>query len=71
MNKIALSGWNPGFNKVRLTNLLHARPEFSLADAKAATDAVLDGKLVTIAVPDGETESFIDQINSLGLRWSK
>jgi hypothetical protein len=69
--KIVLSGWNPGFNKVGLTKLLHTRPEFSHANAKAVTDAVLDGQSVTIEVSDGEAERFIDQINSFNVKWSK
>ncbi len=69
--RIALSGWNPGFNKVGLTKLLNARPGYPLSRAKAVTDAVLEGRSVTIEVADREAEQFIAQINSLGVKWSK
>jgi ribosomal protein L7/L12 len=69
--RIVLSGWNPGFNKVGLTKLLRAQLGHSLRRAKTVTDAVLEGQLVTVEVADGEAKKFINQINSLGLKWNK
>jgi hypothetical protein len=56
--KIVLSGWNPGFDKVGLTKLLRARPEYSLSRAKACTDAILGGQSVTIEVQTARQRSF-------------
>jgi hypothetical protein len=46
---VRIEGWRPGFNKVEHTKVLRATTEMSLADAKSATDRVLNGGSVDVA----------------------
>jgi hypothetical protein len=45
----------PGFRKVEFTKLLQERYQLSLRDAKAKTDALLEGAPIDLAWQDGLT----------------
>ena len=45
---LAINGWNVGFNKIRLTNMLRAEFGYSLAEAKSITDQVLENQKIRI-----------------------
>jgi len=47
---VAVTGWQVGFRKVSHTHALQQLTGMSLASAKAATDAVLDGRPVQVLV---------------------
>ncbi len=50
MYSVEICGWHKGFNKVAHTRTLQEFCDLGLGDAKAKTDAVLDGHLVVISV---------------------
>ncbi len=50
MAAVHITGWRPGFKKVSHAQTLQALGGMSPPEARAATDAVLDGKPVTVAV---------------------
>jgi hypothetical protein len=54
--QIVVRGWNVGFRKVEFTQLLREECGLSLSEAKARTDAVLDGKSIELAWRDGLVE---------------
>jgi hypothetical protein len=70
MKTIVLCGWKAGFRKVSLTVLLREKVGYSLAHAKAATDAVLDNQSITIEVRDEEMEAIAKEINDIGVKIS-
>jgi hypothetical protein len=66
--KMTLFDWEVGFNKIGLTKLLQVELGYSLAPAKAATDAVLACQAVVIEVPDGRAEQLAADLKRLGVR---
>ena len=68
MRKVAVLGWNPGFQKIQFTELLRGDFGYSLSKAKAATDAVLDQKRVELEVQDTECMRLLPRLNQLGAR---
>ena len=48
MFTVEITGWNYGYNKVESTKLLAHEGRMGLGAAKAATDAILDGQVVTV-----------------------
>lgn len=50
MYPVEISGWEKGFNKVAHTKALQEFCKLGLGDAKARTDAVLDGAIVLVGV---------------------
>jgi ribosomal protein L7/L12 len=67
LEKIILYGWKIGFNKVAHTKLLRAKLGYSLLQAKAITDSVLDRKSVAIEVAADQVEHLALQLNELGV----
>ena len=67
MTQLNLTGWRPGLNKVQLTRTLQAELGLSLADAKRATDRVVDGEVVSLSLPDHRAaERLADLLVPLG-----
>lgn len=54
MATLEIRGWREGFRKIACTHLLRDRAHLTLAEAKACTDRVLEGQLVTLSLPDSE-----------------
>jgi hypothetical protein len=69
MREFILSGWNVGFDKVGLTNLLRHDLGFPLAQAKGITDSVLENQLVTLEVPDSQLSWLSSKLNDIGARF--
>jgi ribosomal protein L7/L12 len=67
MYTVDVFDWEPGFRKVSHTKLLQERCSSSLAEAKAATDALLRGDAITLRVASQlEAESLVVQLSELG-----
>ena len=49
MTPVVVDGWEPGFEKIKFTHLLMDRAGWGLADAKHATDGLLNGDPVLLA----------------------
>jgi hypothetical protein len=67
MKCITLSGWKVGMKKVSLTKFLQGNAGYSLARAKATTDAILNGESVTIEVPDEQLDAITAEIRDIGV----
>ena len=64
---VVLKGWREGMNKVAVTMLLrkHGVP---LSAAYEATDAVLQGRVVSVRLPEGtNTEALRRNLDGLGV----
>ncbi len=66
MRKVAVLGWNPGFQKVQFTELLRGDFGYSLSKAKAATDAVLEQQRIELEVRDADCTRLLPQLDQLG-----
>jgi ribosomal protein L7/L12 len=51
MPSVEIIGWKPGFEKVTHTQVLRELAGLSLSDAKAMTDAVLEGAPASVPMP--------------------
>jgi len=70
MKMVIVSGWNPGFNKVKFTEILRNDLGYSLSDAKNATDAVLENRQVELRASDLEVEPVIEKLQAIGAKCS-
>jgi hypothetical protein len=69
---IVISGWELGFRKVMLTELLRHDLGYSLSDAKAETDAVLDNQRRELNVEDAQFSEVLAKLRVLGAKcWLK
>ncbi|HKO18141.1 MAG TPA: hypothetical protein VJU82_04570 [Acidobacteriaceae bacterium] len=66
MRKLVVAGWNTGFHKIGFTKLLREEFGCSLSDAKAFTDAVLDGKPVHLNFPEDRFDAAVAAMSKLG-----
>ena len=51
--RIRIDGWRPGTKKVSLTDIILRSTDLGLAEAKSATDRILDGETVTLRLDVG------------------
>ena len=68
MKTIVLSGWERGFQKVKLTEFLQSDLGISLSDAKAKTDAVLDNQRVELDVEEAQFNVVLAKLRMLGTK---
>ncbi len=67
MYSVEISGWHKGLDKVAHTRTLREFCELGLGDAKAATDAVLDGRIVVISVEtQAKAEELVSRLLDIG-----
>ena len=64
----AIEGWHAGFKKISFTKLLQREAGLGLADAKHATDEVLENQPIRVRVPTDRRDSFIGEAKALGIR---
>ena len=55
MATVKVQGWRVGFNKVECTKMIRAATGLGLAEAKAITNAIVDGDIQLIHVSDATT----------------
>jgi len=64
---VQITGWREGFEKVSHTRTLQDLAQLSLSDAKAMTDAILDGQSVAVELPTQATaEALAQRLRALG-----
>ena len=67
MTNIEIRGWQEGFLKVSNTELLQKHAGLSLAQAKAATDSILEGNVVSVLVQDEtEAKELVAKLSAIG-----
>jgi ribosomal protein L7/L12 len=65
---LTIEGWHDGFKKISFTKLLQREAGLGLAEAKHATDEVLESRPIRVRVPTDRREGFIDEAKALGIR---
>ena len=65
MKTVTIVGWSAGFQKVRLTDLLRQNLGYTLSEAKAATDSVLDNQRVKLQVQDSDYDGIVCALRDL------
>ena len=66
MRRVAVVGWNPGFQKVQFTEFIRGDFGYSLSKAKATTDAVLDQERVEFELQDADCTRLLPRFSQLG-----
>jgi len=67
MRELVVHGWKIGFAKVSMTKLLCDEFGYSLSEAKAATDAILDNKQIKLPCRTQQQESTLAKLRELGV----
>jgi ribosomal protein L7/L12 len=67
-SELTILGWREGFLKISFIKLLQRDAGFGLAEAKQATDEVLDDKAIRVRVPTDRRDGFIAEAKALGIR---
>lgn len=63
-----MESWRYGLKKISLTNLQRQMLGIRLKEAKDNTDALLDGKQITLEIEDQMTaEKFANEIEKIGV----
>jgi hypothetical protein len=65
---LEIVGWNVGFQKIPFTNVLRSDLGYSLSEAKAITDAVLEQKTVALEVDGSRYALLVEKLSKLGAR---
>jgi hypothetical protein len=65
LKTIIITGWKPGFPKVRFASFLKDQAGLGLYSAKALTDALLNGQTIQIEVDCSELERIIMLMDSM------
>ena len=65
--RVEITGWRVGLRKIALTEELRSSAGLGLADAKSATDRVLDGAAVSVSQSSRESaEGLATRLGALG-----
>ena len=70
MSELILQGWKIGFSKVSLTKLLRHELGYSLSEAKAVTDAILENREVRVPCQNQHMESTVRKLRKIGVNVS-
>jgi hypothetical protein len=66
-SRVKIVGWREGLRKVEMTKTIRRHTDLDLSDAKAITDAVLNGRAVTVEVADEATSLLLrEELSNLG-----
>jgi hypothetical protein len=67
MNRVQITGWRDGLDKIGMTKAIRSRSGLDLAAAKSCTDAVLRGEAMIVTVPEpGDATALRDELNGPG-----
>jgi hypothetical protein len=66
MNKIVVTGWKYGFDKIGMNGFLRREFGYSLGDAKRAVDEILDGRPVVLTIDDDSQAILLAGLARLG-----
>jgi hypothetical protein len=67
-SELTIEGWREGFLKISFTKLFQREAGFGLAEAKQATDELLEDKAVRVRRSANLREGFIAEAKALGIR---
>ena len=67
MDKILITGWKTGFNKVGFNQYLRRKHGLSIKDAKTITDKILNGERIELTILD--LKSFSEVAESLHFKF--
>ena len=67
MTELVVHGWKIGFQKVSMTKLLREEFGYSLSEAKAITDSILENKQVRLPCPNLPEEVTLARLRALGV----
>jgi hypothetical protein len=70
MSELVLQGWKIGFAKVSLTKLLRDEFGYSLSEAKAITDAILENKEIRLPCHGQQSEDVVAKLREIGVNVS-
>jgi ribosomal protein L7/L12 len=70
MSELVLQGWKTGFLKVSLTKLLRDELGYSLSEAKAVTDAILENREIRVPCQDQQVENTVAKLRKIGVNVS-
>jgi hypothetical protein len=69
VSQVVVEGWVVGFEKIKFTHLLMDRQRWGLADAKGATDKILQNEPVVLTfTSDIAADAFARSAEMLGAR---
>lgn len=68
MKTIVIAGWKPGFRKVQFTEFLRHEFGYSLAEAKRATDHVIENDPLQLGATEADSVRLLSQLDQLGAR---
>ena len=68
MKAIVVSGWNVGFQKINFQRTLRREFGYTLASAKDACDAILNGQRLELHVQDSEYLRILSELIKLGAK---
>jgi hypothetical protein len=66
VKRVTVVGWKSGFRKVQFTQLLRVDFGYSLPDAKAATDGVLQNHPLELHISEAECDRLATRLRELG-----
>ena len=66
MRKLAVTGWDVNFQKIEFTKLLREELGYSLSEAKALTDAVLDSRPINLSFADERFDAAVAAMSKIG-----
>jgi hypothetical protein len=66
-SRIKIIGWREGLLKIEMTKTIRRHTDLDLSEAKAITDAVLNGRAATVEVADEATSLLLrEELSTLG-----
>lgn len=70
MNTITLTGWETGFDKIGLNKLLRDQFGYSLRDAKAAVDALLENQVIKLSIAQSKSAFVSENLAALHVHFT-
>ncbi len=66
MNRVIVSGWNSGFNKIEANKIFRTHLGYDLREAKDAVDAILNGKTLEFELAEGPAARLHAELGGVG-----
>lgn len=66
MVRLSIVGWREGLLKVSMTKLLQEHLGIGLREAKQATDAVLEGRIICYELEESQAEALAKALDNVG-----
>jgi hypothetical protein len=69
MNVIHVTGWNVGFDKIRMTKFLREEMSISLSESHEMVQNILDGKELVLSVIPERYQNAVDRLDIIGAKF--